>query len=111
MMTNMTVHPRETVRAAAEAATGARFSMEHTGGGCWALTATLEGGLIVVLCDGNLAADFDYPGTYLQVAVFTHKAWHDGEDALADASTIDLSDVHNVVDTAVRATVATLRDL
>lgn len=91
-------------------ALGVRFTVENTGGGCEVLSATLEGGLVVVLGDGNLAADFDYNGAYLQVAVYTYDAWHNGGDALADAACMDLQNVAEYVTVAVRAAMVTLRD-
>ena len=71
------------VREAAERVTGARFSIEGTGGGCEVLSARLEGGLVMVISDGNLAADFDYMGARLDVAVYTAGGWDDGGDAIA----------------------------
>lgn len=63
---------------------GVRFRVEGTGGGCTALTARLEGGLVLVLVDDNLGTDLD-TSSYVSVGVYTVDSWGDGNEALSDA--------------------------
>lgn len=44
-------------------ALGVRFRREHTGGGCTAYTALLEGGAVLVVTDDGLTPDLDGPLT------------------------------------------------
>lgn len=65
------------------AALGTRARVEHTGGGCEALVAPLEGGGHLVVCD-NLSAPV-WGDTDTAVAVFRRGAWQNGGEPIASA--------------------------
>lgn len=60
---------------------GLNFTVEHTGGGCTAYVAHVEGG-VIALGDGNLGTDLDWAAEQdepITAGWYPGTAWDDGE--------------------------------
>lgn len=77
--------PAPTVADVAREVTGSTWQVDQTGGGCTALSTTLEGGFVLVLCNDLNAPQWG--DTDLSLGVYRWGAWHgddDDRDAVAD---------------------------